>query len=667
MWRGLFILLLWLLAQPGAAWAQAPVQMPLPAPLKVLAGATRLEFAGHLAMLKDVSGQLTLAQAMQSADWQPLPGEMNLGFTQAAIWLRLDLERDAAAPAAWLLEVTNPHHDDLRLYSAEPDGSWRERRAGEDAPHSAHNMDYRQAVFKIALPNTERHTLWLRLVSRNSVSAQLVLWQPEAFLHGVQIESLLYGLMFGVFIAVLLTHLFFWRWTREPVAGWYLVYAGSNMLSVGFTVGYIQQFLPASSVSVDVVVGFLICGVLWVATKFATLQLELARVMPRTERVLLIASGSASVICMALALGVRYSAGVIPAQVYSIVLVVVLLAIALLLWWRGHAPAKLFLLAFGVLMVGIFWRYLRTLGFIAPSAWTDNSYQVGYVVHMVLMSLAITGHYNQMKRDKLAAQAALSESLEKQVAERTVTLLEEITRRKKQEIETQRALDVEVQARLEQENFVSMVSHEFRTPLAIINTVTQQLARQLDAPLEKSLQRCTNIREATKRMTDMMDGFLALDRARGALRLSRGMFDPSQLFNALAAEWDTERVQVSYNHLPQSYLGDVALLRVALRNLMTNALRHSPADSLVRLNALGTPDGGMEISVTDEGVGIAEDELPKLFQKYFRGRAAQGQPGAGLGLYLVESITVLHGGTVQVDSTIKKGSRFVMRLPGHQE
>ena len=93
MWRGLFILLLWLLAQPGAAWAQAPVQMPLPAPLKVLAGATRLEFAGHLAMLKDVSGQLTLAQAMQSADWQPLPGEMNLGFTQAAIWLRLDLER----------------------------------------------------------------------------------------------------------------------------------------------------------------------------------------------------------------------------------------------------------------------------------------------------------------------------------------------------------------------------------------------------------------------------------------------------------------------------------------------------------------------------------------------------------------------------------------------
>jgi signal transduction histidine kinase len=68
----------------------------------------------------------------------------------------------------------------------------------------------------------------------------------------------------------------------------------------------------------------------------------------------------------------------------------------------------------------------------------------------------------------------------------------------------------------------------------------------------------------------------------------------------------------------------VALLQVVVRNLMTNALRHSPGDSLVKLSALGTPDGGIEISVAGQGVGIAEDELTKLFQKYFRGARHKG-------------------------------------------
>jgi signal transduction histidine kinase len=208
-----------------------------------------------------------------------------------------------------------------------------------------------------------------------------------------------------------------------------------------------------------------------------------------------------------------------------------------------------------------------------------------------------------------------------------------------------------------------MVSHEFRTPLAIINTVTQQLARQLDAPRDKNLQRCANVRAATQRMTDMMDEFLSADRVGGALRLNMGLFEPRQFMNALVAEWEGERLELVCDHLPDSFTGDAALLRVAVRNLIANALQHSPVASPVRIALQGTPDRGLEISVTDQGAGIPEDELPKLFQKYFRGRGSQGQPGAGLGLYLVESIAALHGGSVRVVSEVGRGSTLVMTLP----
>jgi len=105
------------------------------------------------------------------------------------------------------------------------------------------------------------------------------------------------------------------------------------------------------------------------------------------------------------------------------------------------------------------------------------------------------------------------------------------------------------------------------------------------------------------------------------------------------------------------------LLRIALRNLLANAVRHAPEGVPVQFHAQGRVDGGVDFAVADAGCGIPADELPRLFQKYFRGRGAQDKPGAGLGLYLVQRIARLHGGTVVVTSNAA-GSRFVLTVPG---
>jgi signal transduction histidine kinase len=564
-----------------------------------------------------------------------------------------------------LLEVTNPFHDDLRLYTQAPNGGFIERRAGDRLDRQLLEVDYRQAVFRLDLETEAPQTLWLRLQSVNSVSAQVLVWQPEAFHQAVRTETLSYGLFFGVYLTILIFHLFFWRWTREPVGGWYVLYVASNGMITLLAVGYFQQYSGWSGSVTDAMIGILTCSAIWITTMFAVMQVDLGSVMPRTRRALVYGSAALSAPFAALTLGVSYPAGVVPAQLVSMGWGLMMLALPLWLWWRGHAPARFFALAFGVFIAGSVLHYLRTLGLVQPNLLTDYGYQIGSVIHMLMMSLAITGHYSAKKAQRLEAQMTANASLETQVVQRTKLLSTEVDQRRKLEFELRQALAVEQQARQQQRDFVAMVSHEFRTPLAIISSSVHHVARNLDASQEKSLERCGNIKESVSRMTDLMDNYLAFDRVEensDVLRLAP--CDIGEMAGGLITEWPAGRVQLSKAALPPTLLCDWKLVRVALQNLINNGLRHSPAGAALHISLNGEADGSVCVEVRDSGSGIPSDEIAHVFQKYYRGRGAVGKPGAGLGLYIVQRIAQLHGGTVVAHSEPGKGSSFVLTLPG---
>ena len=661
MWRSLSLLLslvLSFLLLTPLAHAQV---------VSLSATASRVDLGGKMAWLKDEGGQLGIHEVEASRGFQPLVGELNLGFTPATIWLRVEVARTQSAPRQWLLEVTNPVLDDLRLYNQARDGGFAERRAGDHLEHALREMDYRQAVFKLDFDADVPQTLWLRLQSRNSLSARLLLWQPEAFHQAVTTETLLYGLYFGCFITILIFHLFFWRWTREPVGGWYALYVASNAMIGLLSAGYFQQYSHWSGTVTDAILGVLICNALWITTMFAVVQIDLNSVMPRVRRAMVNSSALLSALFIALTLAVGYPVGVIPAQLVSMVWGVLLLALPLWLWWCGHMPARFFSLAFSVFIAGSVLRYVSTLGLVEPNLLTDYGYQIGSLIHMLMMSVAITGRYNAMKRDNLAAQILVNSSLEEQVAVRTHSLKQEISWRETLEIDLRKALEVEQRARQEQRDFVAMVSHEFRTPLAIINTSVHHVARDLEVSQGKSLQRCGNIKDSVARMSELMDEYLSLDRIEGdkqALQLTQ--CDVGEVVAGVVAEWPSNLVDLVRTSVPPSMLADWKLLQVAVRNLITNGLRHSQPGEPLRLWVRGQPEGGVCIEINDTGSGIPSDEIDRVFQKYFRGRGSKDKPGAGLGLYLVERIAQMHGGSVAVESTLDHGSRFSLKLPGSQ-
>ena len=630
----------------------------------------QLQGSGHMSLLRDAGGRMTADEAMTSTRWQALPGAVSAGYTNDAIWLRLVVERSPEASGEWVLRFTNALLDDVRLYR--PDGArgWSEQVSGENLARADWPVKARNVVFRTRMEAPGREIWLVRLQGKNAMATDLELWQHAAFDDYSRKEYFYYGLYFGCFFLLILLHVFFWRMTREAQSGWYFLYVLNVTLTELLTTAIPQQLLDLPVGLSDPLLALSICASLAVGTHFAMQQLGMSAKWPFFNRAMLVNADLVAAVGAGLILSGHFASGVILAQLLAMANIVVMLSLASWMAVRGHKAARFYLLAFGIFYVGALISYLRNLEVVPSNFWTHHASTIGSLIHMVLMSVRLNLRYDGLRRDKELAQAEtvravrdLNDNLENLVARRTDDLHQEIFQRVQLEVELRKALEVERRIKDEQQDFLAMVSHEFRTPLAIITTTAQQIAKNLNAARERTLARCQNLRDAAHRMAALVDEYLSADRM-DATAFRPAPSDPHSLIADALAEWPPGRINTSMQALPPHFVCDKGLLHVALRNLLNNALRHATGGQAIHLSAATHSDGSLCLSVSNPGEPIPEDEVPRLFQKYFRGRAAQHQPGAGLGLYLVRRIAGMHGGEVRLVNDAASGTvTFSLLIP----
>ena len=221
-------------------------------------------------------------------------------------------------------------------------------------------------------------------------------------------------------------------------------------------------------------------------------------------------------------------------------------------------------------------------------------------------------------------------------------------------------------------DIVANVSHEFRTPLAIIKAYTELLMdEEPDEPITVRSEYLSVIDAETDRLTGMVSSLLDLARleaGQGAVAMTkvdlREVVD--EALDLLLSQAHVRQIQVDVDvpgDLPPLY-GNRDLLITMTRNLLGNAIKFSRAGGSVTVLARQVDDAVI-LQVTDHGIGIPEDEMSHLFEKFYRGTAARdaGIRGTGLGLVLVKQAVDAHGGAIAVESEPGQGARFTITLP----
>ena len=232
--------------------------------------------------------------------------------------------------------------------------------------------------------------------------------------------------------------------------------------------------------------------------------------------------------------------------------------------------------------------------------------------------------------------------------------------------------DITEQKKEEQrkDDFMGMISHELKTPLTSLKAYLQLLQR-MEIGSENSKQQ-NMLEKSVKQvnyMNSMINGFLNVSRLdSGQMHIEKQLFDMRQLL----AEIEQEVLSTNHTRNFIFKLEEEAKVRAdwdkisqVLHNLIGNAIKYSPIETIITVDYANTDDNYLKVNVSDHGIGISENDQEQIFQRYYRVKDINSKTtaGFGIGLYLSKEIIELHKGIIEVNSSSEKGTVFSFSLP----
>ncbi|MDM0120021.1 sensor histidine kinase [Variovorax arabinosiphilus] len=674
--RGLFAVVGWL-------------ALGLPAHAVMLSASDGLERAvdlmGALALQNDPSGQWRVedvSREPQQHGFKPVEGPVEAGYTRDAVWLRFSLARTPNAPSRWLLRLRPARMNEATLYAPDGRGGFVETPLGDRRPFVDRPVPDHNFVFPIDVTTTAGD-YFLRLHNDGPpLRAELDLWQPAGFDRFQTQDYTAIGVLMGAAMLAICMNLIFMVWLKDTLYGHYALYVLCTIMLTTTRLGYLAEWvLDTRPERVAQAVQAVNCFFNVVATLFMARIFSFRqhwRPAARFFDAVAVFNGVALGLALTdfhTRIGVWVGIGSAASTLFGALFVCHLLLVRR--QFQYLLPASAFSIG---TVIGIYSLLKLWLGDLVPGAPPEHLYMLGTLTHLTVLNVAVADRTRRAERDvrehreralsmHIEAEQVLESTVERRTAElagANVALREEIAKRSRLEKRLLQSLDVTRRTAEQQHEFVSMVSHEFRTPLAVIDAAAQSLDLSKLGTEPAVKLRTGRIRRSVQRLSMLIENILVADRLhleQRALRLepvnmealARGLCDSFNLHGS-------ERLQLTAGHPLADVRVDRSLIEIALQNLMHNALKYSPSESCVRVALLQVGDA-VQIDVADQGSGVPDADVARIFEKYFRSDAVATVAGSGLGLHLAREIARRHGGDVKLVDTSTEGSTFRLVLP----
>jgi PAS domain S-box-containing protein len=262
----------------------------------------------------------------------------------------------------------------------------------------------------------------------------------------------------------------------------------------------------------------------------------------------------------------------------------------------------------------------------------------------------------------------LNADLEFKVEERTIILKEALQRLEESQFELSQALDKERQLNEIKSRFVSMASHEFRTPLSTVLTSATLVDKYTTSEdQEKRSRHVEKIKNSVKHLNTLLEDFLSLGKLEeGKIGIHIHEFNLEELIRETLEEMKPTlkpgQKFIYENSHKNLIISDKNLIRNILFNLISNAIKFSDIDSSIHILSKSN-ENLIYVSVEDEGVGVSEEDKEHLFSSFFRGKNVINIQGTGLGLHIVKRYVDLLGGSIDLKSELNKGTHVIFSIP----
>ena len=608
----------------------------------------------HLLILEDPSGKLTFDQVTSEeyhSSFLPNSREVpNFGFTGSSYWVHFTIKHNAERDGLWLLELAYPPMQEITLYMIDDSGKTSKQQGGSALRFEDRPFQHRNHVFELELRTGKTVDIFLRFAGENSMTLPLTLWHARTYMQKTSHQLYALGAYFGILIGLIFYNLFVYITVREYAYAFYVLFLLSFAMFAVSLNGFAQQFLwpdlPGWSMrTIPFFIGW--AGLFGCAFTMAFIKTRALSRWLHNAVLLGVAWG-----CIVIIISVfgSYKISIITAAAFAVVIPTVLLYLGAYAVFRGNKPARYYLFAWLLLLVGIATYALRSFDVLPTNLVTEYGMLWGSAAEAILLSVALAARMRTMRIEKEQAQ-------------------------KKALVNQKKALDnLRRMDRLKDE-FMANISHELRTPMNAIIGYSEILLEEAEENKHKQYAPDLNrILNSGRHLLGLIDDVLDLSKIQaGKMELNEEPVNLPMLIDEVQAaikpladnrhnELRTEALDV----LDMIYT-DRTKLRQVLLNLLSNAAKFTE-NGRIDFKIATVHEGGGQLTifeVKDTGIGMSQAQLDRIFDSFTQadGSSTRKYGGTGLGLTISKHFSEALGGTLKVTSTEGKGSTFTLVLP----
>lgn len=680
-----------------------------------------------LSILKDSTHHLTISDILQPEMQQQFEVVRervpSYGTEDITYWLKLDLDLEDPLYHQYVVEVAYPTFDSILYFSkANDSAAFTARFEGDIVPYDHRKIDHKNFVFEVPDRQSSSQTVYLRIRSRGSKMFPIhVLPVQELYKQDITSE-LLYGIFYGIMLVMFLYNLFLSYSSRNISYLFYVLIIAGNILALSALNGHAFKYLWSNNPwwgNHVVLVGM---G-LWVFSSnvFANSFLDTKKYSPVFSAIFKIMQ-IVGVATLFMGLVLPYDIGLFVANISVLLNCSILFTSGLLFWIKGIRIARIFSLAWSTYLIGVIIYLLRSMGIFPVNFFTTHGLEVGAVMEVILLSLALGYKYRILEDDKKRAQnnalavmtnsqlmvQKQNEDLEERIKERTLELQqkqeeviaqnEELNEKNneltmaqmiikdqnkklknysdnlKKEVED-RTLELRVSNRELAQNLQKLEQYAFMTAHNLRGPVARLLGLIYLLEIEPTLNTNNQVRELMGRIQKEsanldavikdMNTIIEL-RKKSDVEIERVDIRERLEHVQVILESNIEETEATisthleeFDHLETN----PTFLESILYNLISNAIKYRhPGRNPHLIIRTEEIEGYNLIHVEDNGVGIDMvkfgNELFSMFKRFH-----VHVEGKGLGLFLVKSQIDILGGKVTVNSKVNEGTTFTLYFP----